>query len=432
MDGFRRRGGVLSIWALAGVAMVGAARGEELARVGESLRRDPAYAQYARMVIELDLLAKPTTASQPVTVVLSEAGTLAVRGFVESERLRRHILADARRISGLTIRDEMSSKPSRGEYPIAVANDELAEMTQQTLEGLFPDIAEQIRARVSENGVIVLHGAVDSFETKLLISQAIKSEPGCRAVVNLLAVPPDPKSGMLPVTTSRDLMVRDTDLPKVPPAPIADIEPEKPKPSIREMTKRVGAGAPAADDAPEGDLRDRSLREDVEAAVANQSKLSGENMVVDVTGGVITLTGKLKKREMVELAADTAAEVTGVTKVVVKGKPFVLQRTLPPKAAKKTQPVEKKWYQWISFQRTADADNPTVNRRLKEIVRRSIKRQCEKRLKELNIRETPKGLVIEGEVETNRDRSFVLTQIDSINELHDVPTDIILRVKEFK
>lgn len=431
-----------SLFAILVVTAAAARPPAEVAKVPQTLIRDPAYNQYARILVQIDLLAKPASASLPIAVSMPEAGLLALTGSVTSEKLKRQILSDARRISGLLVRDELAIEEVPQDYIVRVTAEQLEQMTQDALATLFSDCATSVEARVGEGGVVILNGSVPSHETRLLLSQAIKSEPGCRAVVNLLQVAPNEASGTVQVSENGALRVPAEQLPRVPPAPIVEVKVDDAGPSVRSITARSFAG----DDAPDADLFARQLKEDVLAQLEGEPKLAGEEFTIDAHDGAVTISTELKKRELVELAVSAAIDVPGVRHVVVKGKPFTILRRNPPKVEKRfneendeaeTQKAEKPTKllgflpsPWADG-KDANHDNPTVNRRLKEIVRRSIKRRCDKRIDKLAVRPSLGGLVIEADVASARDRGFVLSQVEQITELRNVPYDVVLRVKEF-
>src|SRR5688572_14729015 len=71
------------------------------AEVPLALQGDSGYCRYAEILIQLDLLAKPSTASLPITVDAPKPGLLRVSGVAPTSHLKSQIVASARRISGL-------------------------------------------------------------------------------------------------------------------------------------------------------------------------------------------------------------------------------------------------------------------------------------------------------------------------------------------
>lgn len=399
-----------------------------IAFVPDSLAKTAAYSDYAKTLVQLDLLAKSQTAGLRIDVEIIEPGLLALVGKTPNDRLRRQLLVDARRISGLMVRDQLASGPAVQDTFSTASPEELEEQTRDTLRELFPELLENISASGEAGGVVRLRGEVPSYESKLMLSRAIKSQPGCRAVVNLTEIRVDPSTGR--VAIGGDQWLDPGALPTVPPAPIADFGDDEKHASVRQMTARV-----SGDDALDKNLRDRQLRDDVEAQIGGVTQLANIDMVVEAYGDEVTISGKITKRELVEQAAAAAAAVPGAVNVVVKGQPFTIRRHTPERLRDKGpssvyQP--KRIFGLIPSPFDSgdqDPDSPASTRRFREMVRRSLKKRASGRIKALDVRQSlSAGLVIEGEVETNRDRAFILGQLDEIAELRGVRYDVILRV----
>ena len=406
--------------------------------VPESLAKSPAYLSYAKTLIQIDLLANPTTASLPVAVECPEAGLIVIRGRVGSEPVRQYILANARRISGLTVRDEIRVTELSEEKRIEVAADELEVLTSETLAALFPRLSEQIRTTVTGAGIVVLNGRVPSYDAKLQLSQAVKSQPGCQAVVNLVMVPANPETGKIALTENRQVQLEANKLPIIPAAPLVDLKQlEKASPGTAGSPGSRGA---FGDDAPDGDLLDRQLLEEVRAQLSRNPDSARAGLEVDVRFGVVYITGDLKRRKQVESVVESIAELPDANKIVAQCRPFSIQCNLPYRGGdyheteqdqEQTENKPHKRFGLLSIPYVSHNDSDqekTASWWFRERLRRSIQKRCGKRLTETKVRPTLDGLVIEGEVKSPRDRSFVFRQVDELLELRDTKYQLVLRV----
>ena len=77
------------------------------AQVPEELRRSEAYTMYAKMLVQIDLIANPKTSSLPVTVSAIRPGTLVIEGRVPTAKILDYIQQNAKRISGLAVESQL-------------------------------------------------------------------------------------------------------------------------------------------------------------------------------------------------------------------------------------------------------------------------------------------------------------------------------------
>jgi osmotically-inducible protein OsmY len=404
------------------------------AEVPQALREDPNYARYAAMLIQIDLLAQPATANLPITVDLPENGLIGLKGTVPNAKIKRYVTANARRISGLPVRDFLRIGSVADDYIVPVSVGELEQDTRETVETFFPETERQISAQVTGDRVVVVNGTLGSIESKLILSQALKSQRGCRAVANLIKVEPEAATGRLRISENGALTFAASELPTIPPAPVVDIASEEKTGTVRRLT---GRRQTADDDVAPG-WADEQLRQEVAAQISAEADLVDADLQIDVRDGVVTLTGDVRNRETVELAVETVAAVSEVVKVVAKCKPVTIQRNFPGRRNTKTKPdkesvAEKKLLGFIplSFGSKSNGDGPAVdNWRFRESIRKTLKKRCEGRVSSIKVKSGLNGLVIEGEVKNSRDRSFALKQIDNVVELRNVEYQFVLRVDE--
>lgn len=405
----------------------------EVAKVPASLAKSPEYSRYVSTLIQLELLANPAVAALPVTVVVPEPGVISLTGTVTSNKIRRFVIDTAKRISGLPVRDTMRIGPINPDYFVKVTEDRLETVTNETLASLFPELNEQVRTTVTAEGVVVLNGTAPTYEAKLTLSQAVKSQPGCKAVVNLIMVSADPGNGMVMVTDDGRMRLRANDLPTVPAAPLVNLErSDTDQPTVRALT-----AGPMADDAPDGDPYARQIRDDVVARLQRAPELAGAEFDVTVRGGEVTISSKLSTRAEVEQMVSVASDVSGVTKVIAKCSPFSIQRNIPPRggldAPTDGKAGERK--KILGFLPTLggpsgkEGKSLASDRRFRDTIKKTLKRRCDGRADDIAVRDTITGLQIEAEVKTPRDRTFVLKQIDNIVELRGVRYDVALHVK---
>lgn len=401
----------------------------------DDLQGDPAFNHYAQIIVQLELLANPATASLPIGVTSDKPGQMQIGGRVPNSRLRQYILGMAKRVSGLKIVDEMQSADVPRDtttFPKA----QLESLTTETLQSLFPEVATKIRVTVKDEGIVELNGSITSFEQKLLVTQAIKSQPGCKAVLSLVQVDVDSASGEVAVTEDRTRRLKANRLPSIPPAPLVDLAAAEPQVSVKELTSRK----PLADDGPDGEILDRQLREDVRNQIDANAELAGIELQIEAHDGVVTISGQLKNRVQVEKVVDTASNAAGVKRVIAKCSPYSIQRSMmsPKSPGVKAEPVKEQPTKWSSYLPWNKNSEPKVDasaansRGFRESIRKALKKRCEGRLEKITVNNTAHGLVIEGDVANARDRTFVLKQIDNTVELRSVSYDVALRMKDVK
>lgn len=413
----------------------------EVAAVPSSLKIDQSYCQYACMLIEIDQLSHPLTATFDLRVFSPKPGLIVIEGSVPNEKAKEYVINNARRISGLDVREGLRLRRQESEFAVQVDPQQLELQTRETMLSLFPREAENVRFNVEEDRSIILSGEVSSLETKLMLSQALKSQPGAAAVVNLLVIAPDRQNGDIRVSETGELRLAAATLPQVPAAPIVDFDSAPSLSAVSENKER--APAMAADDAPTGKLLDRQVREDVMAALRQERSLDSLNLEVSVEYGVVTINGPMRK-EQVDLALDTASSVSEIRKVVVKGSSFTVQRNIPhegvdaAKDKKETKPEKDSGKNSVfsvlalPFHRKESQGEVLSDRRLRSLVKRSISKRCGNRIKNLDVQSGLDGVRIVAEVDNTRDRTFVLREIDQIAELRNNRYDVQLRTKEFE
>ncbi|QDU61313.1 BON domain protein [Planctomycetes bacterium Pan216] len=400
-----------------------------VAEVPAELKKDPSYTQYAAILVQLDLLAAPVTARLPVTVSDPEPGMIELQGSVPSAAVKKHVIDGARRLSGLNVRESLRVDPGLGSLPSEDPG-YLAGSSRETIQTLFPEHAEHVAVSSGEDGIIVLTGTISSYESKLLLTQAIMSQPGCLAVVSLLEVPVNPELGTITISELQGRRLAAESLPKIPAAPLSDAF------VMQSTRQRTTSGKPivAADDGPERDLLDRQVREDALDRLSVRMGAKALKLEVDAHYGQVTISGDLGSQEEVEEAVEAIAEVDGVTKVVAKCRPYSLQRNLPGgrfKGTTKAPAKEKSWLDWMTWGGSSQDGTSGNSWRFRSSLKKTIKRRCGKRLEELEIRNSLHGLVIEGEVESPRDRTFVLKQIDNVMEIRNLRYDVVLQITDF-
>src|SRR5262245_38163571 len=80
--------------------------------VTETLRNDTAYATYAKIQIQLEMLANPSTASSSIIVDSPLPGVIDLRGTVPDQRIKDNIVQTADRVSGLRVRQYIRIVPT--------------------------------------------------------------------------------------------------------------------------------------------------------------------------------------------------------------------------------------------------------------------------------------------------------------------------------
>lgn len=429
-DAYLRFAAVLA--ALGGAPGAAAAAGAQpaVAQVGEELARSEEYTLYAKILIQIDLLANPNTAYLPITVSTLRSGQILLDGQVPTARMREHVLQTARRISGLNVGGNIEVADVKPDLPGDLSAEDLEMEIQATITGFYPEHSDRIRTTVKQGGVVELNGDVDSYETKLNVSRIVKSQPGCKAVVNLLHVPAEPESGLVHVTEDGQLRLEASRLPIIPAAPIAMLtESERDHPRLRSIM------TPLADDSPTLGRGAARLVEDARAVVSRDSKLSSFELALEAEGGGVVASGRIEKQADVEYVVEALAEIPEVKKVVVKSRPISMMRTYPAHAKSKTSPAPPTWTErlkdWLPF--SGDSDDPvrmSHGFRFRSSVQKSLNKGCQGRVGGLKVKSIPRGLLIEGEVSSARDRAFVFKQVDNLVELNAVPVDVVLRIKE--
>jgi len=411
-----------------------AASSNAIAQVSEELRRSEAYTTYSKILVQIDLMANPKTAYLPVTVSAFRPGSLVVEGRVPNAKVMEYVQQNARRISGLSVESQLEvgevSEPILYSPPAR----ELEAEIQATISGFFPEYAGSIRVTVKDNGMVELNGEVKSYETKVNISRSLRSQPGCRAVINVIRVAADPNSGSVQISDDALLTLDARSLPLIPAAPIVDLEPTHDNhPSIRRMNQ--AAATASADDAPSAadlGVNVNKLLEDAKAIIERDPQLASLGMELEIEDGGIVAVGKLDGREQVEQVINRLSDVPDVTRVTVKSRPFSMQRTIPKMLDKKDSANSKSWTEkMMSYLPGAGGNDPqslASSWRFRDNVRRSMIKLGNDRIENLKVRSTMRGLVMEGEVNSTRDRAFIFKQANNLPELRPIPTDIILKI----
>lgn len=422
--------GLVLIVGLAFVASRDSLAEEPYAQVPRELTVDPSYSQYAVMLIQLDLIANPQTANLPVSVVSAEPGTVVLTGTCPSDRMRSYLVENAKRISGLRVQDSMQVGAAETDFFLDGDAEQLEFLTRETLASLFPELSDKVRTTVTSDGTVVLTGTVDSYESKVMLSQAVKSQPGCRSVANLLRVPANEESGLIQVTSDGRLLVKASLLPTVPPAPLFDSNsaPQPNTPTIRAMTNRPII----ADDAPDGEPLKQQLIEDAMAALQATPALAEAKLEVDAEGTVIILKGAIDNQKMAEKAVDAVSTVPGATKIVAKLSPVSIQRNLVVRDSKDSAKITVEPRKILGViplgKRTEQL--PEESWVFRDSIKKTLKTECAEELSSIQVRHSIGSLLIEGEVKSTSDRNDVFKQIDNIVELRTVPYSVVLRIRE--
>lgn len=404
--------------------LAGTARSVETAQVPGELLKDRSYTTYASLLIQIDMFSNPTTADLPVAVTAPQAGQIHLSGAVPSSRLQRYLVENAKRISGLEVTESLRVGRLAAKYEINVAKGKLEYLTTETLTALFPELRQKVKTSVSNDGVVILTGEVPSYEAKLMLSQAVKSQPGCKAVANLLAVAPKPRTGVVSVTEDGSLALKVSMLPVIPAAPLlSPVEVGTDEPPIKTLSRpRM-----VADDAPRIRLLDRQIREDAERLLDQEEAVRDAALRVDAADGIVTISGDLDSREQAEAIVNAVVETPGAKKIVARTKPVSIQRNIVAKDAGsmvRTQP--RKLFGVIPLPGRSTGVEST--RRFRETVRKTLMARCEDRCEDISVRSTLEGLLIEAEVKTPRDRNFVLNQVDNIVEIRAVPYTVVVQI----
>jgi osmotically-inducible protein OsmY len=410
-----------------------ATRDRDVPTLPASLARNPDYAEYAAILIQLDLLSNPSTASLPITVSAGPQGNLTVAGTVPAARARQAVIAAAKRISGLPIRDELSVSPQeKGAGEIELPSEKLERLAVETIGVYFPSSTARIRITAEQRGGLVVNGSVDSYGEKLMVSKALKGLPGARSVTNRLMVSIDGESGMLAVDELKERRLRAADLPTIPAGSVVawDAGLSTGGDAVRDM---IGRPAAADDDLGDRQGLDRQLREEVKILVDREPGITCRDYTIDASSGVVTITGDLRTRENVEKCVEIALGVNGVRKVVAKCEPVSIQRSAGT-------PIEERAK--AKIEAAAEESKPPSllglipglsrddDRGKRDAIRRAIRTACEKRISDLAVERTPSGLHIEGKVASIKDRNFTLRAIDRLPELKRVDYTVTIRVEK--
>lgn len=418
------------IWialATVGVAVTSAAASSPpIAQVDERLASSEAYAIYSKVLVQIDLLANPKTAYLPITVSTLRPGQILLDGQVPTARLREYLIQNARRITGLTVEGSIEVVEIKPDPAMDIPVEELDAEVQATIRGFYPEFTDRVRSTVKQGGIVELNGEVPSYEAKVNVSRIVKSQQGCKAVVNLLHIPVEAESGLIQVTEDGQLRLDAAKLPLIPAAallPLADTD--RPGPSLRSTL------AGAADDAPMRDYSADRLIEDARAVIRRDPQMAVLDLEIDSDGGGIVLSGKVESRELVEHMLETLAEIPDVKKIVVKSRPVSMQRTFPAKAVT-DKPAELSWRQRLLPWSDDGADPIKASHRwrFRGNVQKVLEGKCDGRIDDLEVKAISRGLLIEGSVTSARDRAFVLKQIDNLAELNAIPVDVVLEVGE--
>lgn len=427
-DRLRRAAGFILLFSLTSISAAWSA--PHVAQVRDELRRSEAYTLYSRTLVQIDLLSNPRTAHLPISVTAIRPGSLVIEGTVPNAKIKDYILANAQRITGLAIEGALQVGEVYETSLIDPAPRELEADIQATITGFYPELADVVRVTVTGNGMVELNGEVTNYESKLNISRIINSQQGCRAVLNLLRVPADPETGDVKITEDGALTIDANDLPIIPAAPLVDLDPAgDDHPSIRTMR------GIQADDAPARATSTLHLVEEARGIIGRDPELGLLELEVDIDREGVVVSGKLETKDQVLSLVDHLSEMPGISHVLVKSRPYSMQRTFPATMRNPKDQAEAKntsWVQsateWIPGLGSSDPVSKAKGWRSRETIRRSLYRLCERRIDGLSVSPSTRGLLIEGTIASARDRAFVLKQIDNLPDLRPVPTDVILKI----
>lgn len=405
------------------------------AQVPKELINDGSYSQYAAVLIQLDLVSNPQTADFPISVLVPEPGTILLTGKVPNERVRKYVIENAQRISGLRVEQSLQIAALDAKFGLKTTPEKLEFLTNETLSTLFPECSESVRTTVTSDGTVVLTGTVGSYEEKLMLSQAVKSQPGCKSVANLIRVPADPDTGMIRVSQDGQLVVKASLLPAVPPATLVDLSsPETTSVVSNNTIRAMTSQAVVADDSPDLDLRTKQLIEDAQAAIDNSSKLADAKLEVSAEGTTIVVKGELANEKMVQAAVDALSSVPGAEKVVARTTPVGMQKNLIVDSDRSDDKVviePKRLLGVIPLGRKTE-QLPEESRVFRDTIRKTLKTMCGDKVKDIEVRHVLGRLEIETKVSNTHDRNFVFKQIDNIVELRTVPYTAIIYISELQ
>jgi osmotically-inducible protein OsmY len=409
------------------------------AAVTETLRNDIAYATYAKIQIQLEMLANPSTASSSVIVDSPLPGVIDLRGTVPDQRIKDVIVQTADRVSGLRVRQTLRIVPTA---PIknadAEARQNLVPSCKETLVALFPNSGPNVTVSANRDGVVTLTGVAPSYEACLLICQTAKSQPGCSAVVCKLQVPIEKATQKIKVTEDGAEQLFAAQLPAIPPASATStILPED-----KFLDRPTDLARMAADDAPPENQADRQLLDDLRARFERDAELKRLNFEIDVQQGVVSLSANTQSRAQVELAVATAGESPGVTKVTAKCRPVSILRYRPKsydadpsKPSASTMKTPQKKLLWVIPWGGSDykpVSAPVTNGRYREAIRKNLQKRCEKDCTDLSVKVSAdgKGLLIEGKTPNPQRRVAVFKQLENVAELRGVAFDAVMQITE--
>lgn len=412
--------------------------------VPADLKADMAYTHYAAMLIHIDLLSNPETADLPIQVDARETGTVRIAGSAPSPQHKSYVLDNARRISGLAIRDELRvARQNRKPTPPA-DSPQLASDAKESIAALFPELGKQLDVSVGDEGVVVITGSVDSMQAKLLLSQSVKSQLGCVAVANITTIRPA-EPGRLRITEDGSLTLALNQIPEVPAA-----EPFQPisaaKVGVHRADDAPDRQALGADDDFATEMPDQQIHKDIRNELASAPELVDAGLEIEVRSGVVLLSGDVANRDLVQKAVDRASAVRGVSKVVAKCKPVSIQRNVPGQshgsagaagpntAAHRNRTlldsVVPAFLRGDRKTGTEPDKGITNSRRFRDTVYKTLKKRCGDRVSGLKVRNGLHGMTIEAEVKNLRDRTFVMKQIDNIVELQQIAYDAAVTINE--
>ena len=121
-----------------------------------------------------------------------EGPSLKVRGNVPSQAVRERALQLAKKNSPLLLADNLKINSNLTFRPVRATTEQLQNFARACLRESLPRQAKNLQTRSSADGRVAVIGKVDSFEEKLVISQALRRLHSCTAVVNLVKVASDP------------------------------------------------------------------------------------------------------------------------------------------------------------------------------------------------------------------------------------------------
>ncbi len=432
-------------WILAVALSAGAAPAADVAAVPETLKEDPAYTEYARILVQLELLAEPALADAPITVDSPLPGVLDLRGSAPTAELKQRAVDHAARISGLRVRENLRviAAPNRRPTPEeAEARRNLEPGVRSALAALFPELADGFKVTSAEAGVVVLEGQVSNMETRLMLSQTAKGALGCRAVRNRLRVTlTADETPKVRIGDGSALAVFAAQLPRVPDAPGAAQD---------AALVAAGMGAPlplpagAADDAPAAVPAHQQLADAVRSRLAKEKELASFNLDVEAADGLVTLVGSANTRQQVELAVAAASEAPHVVMVVAKTRPVSIQRYRPftydaadGKSARggiAKAPEPKKLLGFLPLWGRPTTPNAAVaSRKFRESLRHAIQKMDGiGNAKAATVKASADGhwLLVEGVSASPQQRAKFFKELENLPALRNIPYDAVVKIEK--